>query len=157
MYILRRVSMVAIRTALNLQHGGVKDFYICSLSSRCSWRIFVHKTWKMCIFLWKYNLLRVLLYSFLQIKHWFFYFQWSKPNCGRVNHVFSFVYGKSYYLRDCLFKIIKKRLMLKSWKLMFLTLLSGLLFIKGNLNQISWRTIIMQTLEMKSSRATWHW
>ncbi|XP_068664584.1 glutamate synthase 1 [NADH], chloroplastic-like isoform X2 [Aristolochia californica] len=33
MYILRRVSMVAIRAALNLQHGGVKDFYICSLSS----------------------------------------------------------------------------------------------------------------------------
>lgn len=34
MYILRRVSMVAIRAALNLQHGGVRDFYICSLSSR---------------------------------------------------------------------------------------------------------------------------
>ncbi|KAI3757716.1 hypothetical protein L6452_05262 [Arctium lappa] len=34
MYILRRVSMVAIRAALNLQHGTVKDFYICSLSSR---------------------------------------------------------------------------------------------------------------------------
>ncbi|VFQ99224.1 unnamed protein product [Cuscuta campestris] len=34
MYILRRVSMVAIRAALNLQHGGYKDFYICSLSSR---------------------------------------------------------------------------------------------------------------------------
>lgn len=34
MYILRRVSMVAIRAALNLQHGAVKDFYICSLSSR---------------------------------------------------------------------------------------------------------------------------
>ncbi|KAL6127562.1 hypothetical protein ACLB2K_070927 [Fragaria x ananassa] len=34
MYILRRVSMVAIRAALNLQHGGAKDFYICSLSSR---------------------------------------------------------------------------------------------------------------------------
>ncbi|KAK4839697.1 hypothetical protein QYF36_024094 [Acer negundo] len=34
MYILRRVSMVAIRAALNLQYGGVKDFYICSLSSR---------------------------------------------------------------------------------------------------------------------------
>lgn len=34
LYILRRVSMVAIRAALNLQHGGVKDFYICSLSSR---------------------------------------------------------------------------------------------------------------------------
>ncbi|MQL72876.1 hypothetical protein Taro_005221 [Colocasia esculenta] len=34
MYILRRVSMVAIRAALNMQHGSVKDFYICSLSSR---------------------------------------------------------------------------------------------------------------------------
>ncbi|KAL8095758.1 glutamate synthase 1 [NADH], chloroplastic isoform X1 [Apium graveolens] len=34
LYILRRVSMVAIRAALNLQHGSVKDFYICSLSSR---------------------------------------------------------------------------------------------------------------------------
>ncbi|KAG6469481.1 hypothetical protein ZIOFF_074203 [Zingiber officinale] len=34
MYILRRISMVAIRAALNLQHGGAKDFYICSLSSR---------------------------------------------------------------------------------------------------------------------------
>lgn len=27
--------MVAIRAALNLEHGGAKDFYICSLSSRC--------------------------------------------------------------------------------------------------------------------------
>ncbi|CAK9149440.1 unnamed protein product [Ilex paraguariensis] len=26
--------VVAIRAALNLQHGGVRDFYICSLSSR---------------------------------------------------------------------------------------------------------------------------
>ncbi|KAL7254285.1 hypothetical protein ACSBR1_008647 [Camellia fascicularis] len=34
LYILRRLSMVAIRAALSLQHGGVKDFYICSLSSR---------------------------------------------------------------------------------------------------------------------------
>ncbi|GLT75157.1 hypothetical protein SLA2020_469030 [Shorea laevis] len=34
MYILRRLSMVAIRAALNLQHGGSRDFYICSLSSR---------------------------------------------------------------------------------------------------------------------------
>ncbi|KAK1392238.1 Glutamate synthase (NADH) [Heracleum sosnowskyi] len=34
LYILRRVSMVAIRAALNLQHGSMKDFYICSLSSR---------------------------------------------------------------------------------------------------------------------------
>ncbi|XP_074281679.1 glutamate synthase 1 [NADH], chloroplastic-like [Silene latifolia] len=34
MYILRRVSMVALRAALNLQHGASKDFYICSLSSR---------------------------------------------------------------------------------------------------------------------------
>ncbi|KAF5451051.1 hypothetical protein F2P56_031350 [Juglans regia] len=34
MYILRRVSMISIRAALNLEHGGAKDFYICSLSSR---------------------------------------------------------------------------------------------------------------------------
>ncbi|GAB4826238.1 glutamate synthase [NADH] [Ancistrocladus abbreviatus] len=34
MYILRRVSMVAIRAALNLQHHRIRDFYICSLSSR---------------------------------------------------------------------------------------------------------------------------
>jgi glutamate synthase (NADPH/NADH) len=34
MYILRRVSMIAIRAALNLEYGGAKDFYICSLSSR---------------------------------------------------------------------------------------------------------------------------
>ncbi|XP_024516179.1 glutamate synthase 1 [NADH], chloroplastic isoform X1 [Selaginella moellendorffii] len=34
MYILRKLSMVAIRAALNLQHGAVRDFYICSLSSR---------------------------------------------------------------------------------------------------------------------------
>ncbi|XP_073007350.1 glutamate synthase 1 [NADH], chloroplastic isoform X1 [Typha latifolia] len=34
MYILRRVSMVAIRATLNMQHGASKDFYICSLSSR---------------------------------------------------------------------------------------------------------------------------
>lgn len=34
MYILRRMSMVAIRAALNLEHGAMKDFYICSLSSR---------------------------------------------------------------------------------------------------------------------------
>lgn len=27
--------MVSIRAALNLEHGGAKDFYICSLSSRC--------------------------------------------------------------------------------------------------------------------------
>lgn len=27
--------MAAIRAALNLEHGGAKDFYICSLSSRC--------------------------------------------------------------------------------------------------------------------------
>lgn len=26
--------MVAIRAALNLEHGAMKDFYICSLSSR---------------------------------------------------------------------------------------------------------------------------
>jgi glutamate synthase (NADPH/NADH) len=34
MYILSRVSMIAIRAALNLEYGGAKDFYICSLSSR---------------------------------------------------------------------------------------------------------------------------
>ncbi|KAH7853867.1 hypothetical protein Vadar_007472 [Vaccinium darrowii] len=34
LYILRRVSMVSIRAALKLQHGGARDFYICSLSSR---------------------------------------------------------------------------------------------------------------------------
>lgn len=34
MYILRRVSMIALRAALNLEYGGAKDFYICSLSSR---------------------------------------------------------------------------------------------------------------------------
>ncbi|KAL1822269.1 hypothetical protein ACET3Z_009047 [Daucus carota] len=34
LYTLRRVSMVAIRAALNLQNGSMKDFYICSLSSR---------------------------------------------------------------------------------------------------------------------------
>lgn len=31
--------MAAIRAALNLEHGGVKDFYICSLSSRCLFQI----------------------------------------------------------------------------------------------------------------------
>lgn len=34
MYILRRFSMIDIRAALNLEYGGAKDFYICSLSSR---------------------------------------------------------------------------------------------------------------------------
>ncbi|RRT82636.1 hypothetical protein B296_00007674 [Ensete ventricosum] len=34
MYILWRVSMVAIRDALSLQYSGARDFYICSLSSR---------------------------------------------------------------------------------------------------------------------------
>lgn len=28
--------MIAIRAALNLQYGAAKDFYICSLSSRCT-------------------------------------------------------------------------------------------------------------------------
>ncbi|KAF5780591.1 putative glutamate synthase (NADH) [Helianthus annuus] len=39
MYILRRLSMVAICATLNLQHGGVRDFYMRSLSSRitCPW------------------------------------------------------------------------------------------------------------------------
>jgi hypothetical protein len=36
MYVLRKTSMVAIRAALNLQYGASKDFYICSLSSRCT-------------------------------------------------------------------------------------------------------------------------
>ncbi|KAK7320851.1 hypothetical protein VNO77_30707 [Canavalia gladiata] len=34
MYILRKLSMVAITSALNLQNDGITDFYICSLSSR---------------------------------------------------------------------------------------------------------------------------
>ncbi|PKU60569.1 Glutamate synthase 1 [NADH], chloroplastic [Dendrobium catenatum] len=34
MYILRRVSMAAIRVALDLKHGEARDFYICSLSTR---------------------------------------------------------------------------------------------------------------------------
>ncbi|KAK3138054.1 hypothetical protein QOZ80_5AG0363860 [Eleusine coracana subsp. coracana] len=34
MYILRRLSIKSIREALDLQHGGPKDFYMCSLSSR---------------------------------------------------------------------------------------------------------------------------
>ncbi|KAK7293763.1 hypothetical protein RJT34_16636 [Clitoria ternatea] len=34
MYILRKLSMVAISSALNLQNDGITDFYICSLSSR---------------------------------------------------------------------------------------------------------------------------
>ncbi|KAL5989333.1 glutamate synthase [NADH] [Asimina triloba] len=43
MYILRRISMVAIRAALNLQHGGPRDFYICSLSSRQLYMTVVYK------------------------------------------------------------------------------------------------------------------
>lgn len=35
MYILRKVSMAAIKSALSLQLDGIADFYICSLSSRC--------------------------------------------------------------------------------------------------------------------------
>lgn len=31
--------MVAIRAALSLEHGGARDFYICSLSSRCVFQI----------------------------------------------------------------------------------------------------------------------
>lgn len=31
--------MVAIRASLNLEHGGARDFYICSLSSRCLFQI----------------------------------------------------------------------------------------------------------------------
>ncbi|KAJ0986186.1 hypothetical protein J5N97_004542 [Dioscorea zingiberensis] len=34
MYMLRRFSMAAIRATLDLPHGGLKDLYICSLSSR---------------------------------------------------------------------------------------------------------------------------
>ncbi|KAG5050369.1 hypothetical protein JHK85_011472 [Glycine max] len=34
MYILRKLSMVAISSALNLDNDGIIDFYICSLSSR---------------------------------------------------------------------------------------------------------------------------
>ncbi|KAF1893422.1 hypothetical protein Lal_00001895 [Lupinus albus] len=34
MYILRKLSMVAITSALNLHNDGIADFYICSLSSR---------------------------------------------------------------------------------------------------------------------------
>lgn len=34
MYILRKISMKAIRAVLNLKRGASKDFYICSLSSR---------------------------------------------------------------------------------------------------------------------------
>ncbi|QCE00220.1 glutamate synthase [Vigna unguiculata] len=34
MYILRKLSMAAITSALNLQNDGITDFYICSLSSR---------------------------------------------------------------------------------------------------------------------------
>ncbi|KAH7299672.1 hypothetical protein KP509_24G023300 [Ceratopteris richardii] len=34
MYILRKTAMIAVRAALNLQYGGARDFYICSLSSR---------------------------------------------------------------------------------------------------------------------------
>eukprot|EP00850_Spirogloea_muscicola_P024857 SM001644S02447 [mRNA] locus=s1644:39:1629:- [translate_table: standard] len=38
MWILRRRSMVDVRQALQIQVGGARDFYICSLSSR----------WNMC-------------------------------------------------------------------------------------------------------------
>ncbi|KAI4307123.1 hypothetical protein L6164_030342 [Bauhinia variegata] len=34
MYILRKIAMAAIKSALNLQDNGITDFYICSLSSR---------------------------------------------------------------------------------------------------------------------------
>ncbi|KAG0588839.1 hypothetical protein KC19_2G273300 [Ceratodon purpureus] len=34
MYLLRKISMKAIRAVLNLKRGASKDFYICSLSSR---------------------------------------------------------------------------------------------------------------------------
>ncbi|KAJ3670906.1 hypothetical protein LUZ60_008332 [Juncus effusus] len=34
MYILRKLNIISIRAALNLEVGGARDFYICSLSSR---------------------------------------------------------------------------------------------------------------------------
>jgi glutamate synthase (NADPH/NADH) len=34
LYILRRLSILSIRAALNLRRGGKRDFYMCSLSSR---------------------------------------------------------------------------------------------------------------------------
>ncbi|KAL5226507.1 hypothetical protein ABZP36_014772 [Zizania latifolia] len=34
LFILRRLSIVSIRAALNLRRGGKRDFYMCSLSSR---------------------------------------------------------------------------------------------------------------------------
>lgn len=64
MYILRRVSMVAIRAALNLQHGGAKDFYICSLSSRFVFLISsILFSWKIFIYV---NTQRILLLDFMQ-------------------------------------------------------------------------------------------
>jgi hypothetical protein len=35
LFILRRLSGVSIRAALNLKRGGKRDYYMCSLSSRC--------------------------------------------------------------------------------------------------------------------------
>jgi hypothetical protein len=35
LFILRRLSVVAIRATLNLKPGGNRDYYMCSLSSRC--------------------------------------------------------------------------------------------------------------------------
>lgn len=62
MYILRKISMVAIRAALNLQHGAPKDFYICSLSSRLSsalvsnysvfWLKCASSSWACCCIHW---------------------------------------------------------------------------------------------------------
>ena len=35
LYILRRLSIRSIRAALDIRRGGERDFYMCSLSSRC--------------------------------------------------------------------------------------------------------------------------
>ncbi|KAG0533787.1 hypothetical protein BDA96_04G223100 [Sorghum bicolor] len=34
LYILRRLSIISVRAALNIKCGGERDFYMCSLSSR---------------------------------------------------------------------------------------------------------------------------
>jgi len=34
LYILRRLSIISVRAALNIKRGGERDFYMCSLSSR---------------------------------------------------------------------------------------------------------------------------
>ena len=46
LYILRRLSIISVRAALNIKRGGERDFYMCSLSSRCfpflTWKLFVY-------------------------------------------------------------------------------------------------------------------